>query len=289
VDPSEFQPESVREFDAFVALHARRSSDVIETFRSVTAAKPIVVALTGTDLHGDLSGDSVRAGTVLRSLELADKIVLLEPEGLKLLPQALHSKSFVIFQSALPVTKRESPIEGVFEVSVLGHLRDVKDPLLTARSSHLLPAESRIQIVQLGEALSPKMKQLAEEEAESNDRYRWLGAVSHQDAQQILARSRLTVLTSIHEGAPSVISEAVVNGVPILSTRIHASVGLLGADYPGLFQVDDQQQLAQLMRRAESDPSFYDLLITAVSSLLDRFSPELEEQNWQILLEQLKS
>jgi len=40
-------------------------------------------------------------------------------------------------------------------VSVIGHLRDVKDPLRAAEASHLLPASSRVCIEQVGRAYTP--------------------------------------------------------------------------------------------------------------------------------------
>ncbi len=56
------------------------------------------------------------------------------------------------------------------------------------------------------------------------------------------------------------ISEAVTIGVPIVSSAISGSIGLLGEDYGGYFPVGDTQALAFLLERAENDAAFYEVL-----------------------------
>ena len=72
----------------------------------------------------------------------------------------------------------------------------------------------------------------------------------------ILAGSQLLVITSRLEGGSNALSEAVASGVPVLSTRIDGSVGLLGPMHPGLFPVGDAAALAGLLPRAEEDAAF---------------------------------
>ena len=85
---------------------------------------------------------------------------------------------------------------GAFEVCVLGHLREVKDPFRAAAAARLLPPGSRVEVVQVGGALSEEMADQARAEAASNPRYRWVGEHPRWQAVRILARSRLLVLTS---------------------------------------------------------------------------------------------
>src|SRR5215469_13602006 len=40
--------------DLLVALHARRSYDAVRTFRRAYPQRPLIVALTGTDLYRDI-------------------------------------------------------------------------------------------------------------------------------------------------------------------------------------------------------------------------------------------
>jgi len=98
--------------DLMVALHARRSYASIVRFRREHPDLPLILALTGTDLYGDIHTDS----SAQESLELADLFILLQPAGIEELPAYLRDKARVIYQSVKPPPGAFSPQEGIFEV-----------------------------------------------------------------------------------------------------------------------------------------------------------------------------
>src|SRR5262245_38210752 len=102
-----------------------------------------------------------------------------------------------------------------------------------------------------------------------------------------MARSKLVVLTSLSEGGPAVIPEAIVAGVPLIASRVAGCVGMLGDDYPGLFAPGDTAALAQLFDRAERVPAFYQSLVIACDRLRPMFRPEAEVAAWLALLVEL--
>jgi glycosyltransferase involved in cell wall biosynthesis len=128
----------------------------------------------------------------------------------------------------------------------------------------------------------------ARAEERRNPRYRWLGELSPGAARRLLARSRVLVLSSLMEGGANVISEAVVDSVPVLASRIQGNVGLLRGGYLGYFPVRDTRGLARLLRRAETDTRFYALLKKQCARLAPRFRPAREQAAWKKLLGELR-
>ncbi len=268
------------EADVLIALHARKSFDSIRRFHELRQGAPLVVALTGTDLYHDLD----RSHEVLRAVEMATRVVALQPAALERLPPAVHDKVHVILQSAEPPPSPSKTLPDRFEVSVLSHLREIKDPLLVATATRRLPAASRIVVRHAGAALDKRLGEQARKETETNRRYRWLGPLPFDRARELLASSRLLVLSSRDEGGANVISEAIVAEVPVLSTDIPGSRGLLGDDYPGYYPVGDDKGLANLLLRAESEPAFLAELEEHCARLSPCFTPEGERAAWRGLL-----
>ena len=89
-----------------------------------------------------------------------------------------------------------------------------------------------------------------------NARYVWLGERRRSEALATLAGSALLLVTSRLEGGSNVVSEAIASRVPVLSTRIAGSVGVLGPAYPGFVEVGDAAALAAQILRAEEDRAF---------------------------------
>ena len=139
--------------DTMVAIHARRSAEAIARFKTRHPKRWLILQLSGTDIYEDLTKD---ARPTLRSMELADRLVALNSLARRVVPRRFHKKLRVIFQSAPKPAAPRRPSERFIDVCVIGHLRDVKDPLRAALAARLLPAMSRIRIVHIGRAYDPK-------------------------------------------------------------------------------------------------------------------------------------
>jgi putative glycosyltransferase (TIGR04348 family) len=269
--------------DLLVAIHARKSHAAVKAFHTRHPDRPIVVLLAGTDLYGDLK----KSVAARETLELASLLVVLQPVATSAIPKRLHRKVRVVRQSARRTPGDRRPKANVFEVCVLGHLRPVKDPFRAALAARRLPADSRVRILQIGRPLGDSMEGRAVAEDARSPRYRWLGELPRWKALRLLARSRLLVLTSKMEGGANVVSEAIVAGVPVISSRISGSIGMLGDDYPGYFEVGDTRGLAALLRRAETDGAFLRDLEQRVRRLAPLYRPTKERDAWRAILREL--
>jgi putative glycosyltransferase (TIGR04348 family) len=270
--------------DLMIALHAWRSADSIRTFREGYPDRPLIVGLSGTDIYDYIDRDRA---SVLRSLACADRLVALQELVRPRVPARFRGKVRVVHQSAVPLPRVHLPRTGHFDVAVVGHLREVKDPFRAAKAARRLPATSRIRIVHLGAAETPQWAATARAEMAANPRYVWRGDRPRADVRRLLGRARAMVLSSLSEGGANVISEAVAAGVPVLATRIDGSVGLLGRDYPGYFPVGDTAALAQLLHRVEIDTAFLARLHRAVARRAHLFRPALEKAAWRKLIDEV--
>jgi len=267
--------------DLMIALHAWRSADSILRFSDTFPEHPLVVAITGTDAYRFIHS---HPDTTLQSIHLADFLVGLHDLIGNTLPQHERHKLTVIHQSAEPVGKRE-PYKRYFHVSVLGHLRDEKDPMRPALAVRDLPAGSRIQVHHYGKAHTSEYAERALAEMKSNTRYTWHGEMPHHKIRQVYRRTHLLVLPSRMEGGANVISEAIVAGVPVIASDIEGSIGLLGDDYAGFYPVEDEKALATLLLKAESDSAYYQKLEQACIARQPLFTSESETRGWRELLE----
>jgi len=272
-----------QECDLLLAMHAFKSYPAIRRFRDQRPADPVILALTGTDLYGDIR----ERGPAAEALELATRLVLLQPLGCLELPAHMRDKARVIYQSVAPPTSTSPTQGGSFDICVMGHLRPVKDPFRTEQAARLLPDSSRVKVLHVGAALSADMGTQARAAMASNRRYAWLGELPRTEALQLLSRCRLLALTSTMEGGANVISEAVALDVPIVSSRIAGSIGLLGEDYPGYFPLGDTKALADLLLRAETNNEFYNRLADCCRQRRPLFDPDRERQSLQDLLKEL--
>jgi putative glycosyltransferase (TIGR04348 family) len=266
-----------------VALHAWRSADSIRRFRALYPDRPLIVALSGTDIYEYIASDPA---PVLHSLACADRLVALQELVRTKVPARFRHKLRVVHQSALPIRAGGKNVRS-FEVAVIGHLRHVKDPMRAALAVRRLPASSRVRIVHYGAAETPRWAALAKAEMRRNPRYVWHGDRPRADVGRLLGRARVMVLSSRSEGGANVISEAIAANVPILASRIDGSEGLLGRDYPGYFPVGDTAALARLLRRAETDPRYLSRLQRAIVRLAPLFNPAREKAKWKQLIREL--
>jgi putative glycosyltransferase (TIGR04348 family) len=265
-----------------IALHAYRSHQSIVEFKKQYPSRPLVLILTGTDLYRDIKNHS----EVIQSMEMADQLIVLQSSAVDSIPASLRDKVQVIYQSvAMDIS--DAATKDDFAVSIIGHLREEKDPFCVVRSLALLPTDSKITVKHLGQAMNSQMQDQATNFNSTIDRYQWIGEVSHADALRVLSQSRLMVISSRMEGGAHVVSEAIALGIPVIASDIPGNRGLLGEDYPAYYPVGDEGALATLLYRAEKMPAFYASLQKHIDLRRELIKPAREKQSIQELVSAL--
>ena len=262
--------------DLLIALHADRSHESLIQFKKQRPGQPLIVVLTGTDLYRDLP----HSRNARRSLQMADRIIVLQSEAKLELEKQLQTKTGVVYQSANP-SLRHSPPAKRFRIAVVGHLRKEKDPFRTALALGHLAQD--IEVVQIGDALSPEFEREANWLMKRDLRYRWLGGRTHSQALAWIARSHLLVVSSVMEGGANVIAEAARIGTPVLASRVSGNIGMLGRAYPGYFPLYDEKALAGLIAKY-SDRKQHRKLRRHLAARRALFAPAAEKR---ALLQQL--
>lgn len=270
--------------DLMLALHARRSYDSIKRFAAAYPERPLIVALTGTDLYRDIRVDA----DAKQSMALATRMIVLQEMGLKELSAKLAAKTRVVYQSAGAVAP-QPPLKNCFEVCVIGHLREEKDPLRAAMALAHVPADSCIRVTQLGRSLDPELERETKRIMAEDPRYHWRGEVPHWRAARVLARSRIMVISSRMEGGANVVSEALMANVPVIASKMSGNIGMLGTDYPGYFPVGDERALARLLVRAEQDSDFYRALRRHCAERKKLISAAKEKRALALLLNEVSA
>ncbi len=266
-----------------IALHARRSAASVAAWAqsrggvkaSDVHPQPVsglALVLTGTDLYRDIQTDA----QAQRSLQLAQRLVVLQALGLDALPIALRARAEVIFQSTsarmgLPKSAR------FFRAVMVGHLREEKSPHTLFAAAQLLTPEDAVHIDHIGAPLDPALAVLAQDTAAACPGYRWLGGLPHEVTRRRIQRAHVLVHTSRMEGGAHVVMEAVRSGTPVLASRIAGNVGMLGADYAGYFDWDNAAQLVELLRRCQHDAAFFAQLQAQCALRAPLFARETEQ------------
>lgn len=288
ISPHEPEPS------AMLALHARKSASSIQAwadFKHSTHNVPgLAVVLSGTDLYCDLPDDPLAR----RSLQQASHLVVLQELGVNTVPSNYRDKVQVIHQCVdIELPARKEVKGSRFKVIMVGHLREVKDPMTYMRAARLMASEADIDWLHIGRCEDTEFLKAIRETEALNSNYRWCDAMDHQEVLSSIADSDLLVHCSIAEGSPHVVIEAMCIGTPVLASEVEGNQGTLGLNYQGFFPVRDHEVLAARVSRLAKewrDGVNVGLKSELVCQVLDRaelFSMSSESQKLNMLVQKL--
>ena len=192
-----------------IALHARRSAASVLAWRGLHPTRPLLLVLTGTDLYRDIQTDPLAQ----RSLQLADRLVVLNELGAADLPREHHAKTTVCLQSS-PSRRTLRKTGRHLRALMVGHLRDEKSPRTYFEAARRLAARHDILLDHIGGDLDPALGAEARALVASQPQYRWLGALPHAATRARIQAAHVLVHPSQMEGGAQVVIEALTAGTP---------------------------------------------------------------------------
>jgi glycosyltransferase involved in cell wall biosynthesis len=150
---------------------------------------------------------------------------------------------------------RRRPVPEVATVVCVARMEMVKNHRMLFEAIRLLQERDvpcRLRLVGGGELRSEYQTLCAR--LGIQDRVEFLGY--RDDIPEILAGADISVLTSIKEGVPRAILEAMAMSLPVVATRISGNVDAVREGETGyLVEVDDAQALAARLARLIADPA----------------------------------
>lgn len=267
-----------------LALHARRSASAVAAWAAAHPGRGLAVVLTGTDLYQDIATDPAAQA----SLVLAQRLVVLQDQGVPALPPQHRGKARVIYQSA-PARPELPKGDASLSCVMVGHLRAAKDPRTLFAAARLLRERQDIRIAHVGDGQGdPALADEARATQATCPGYRWLGALPHEETLERIRAAHVLVHTSVMEGGAHVVIEAVRCGTPVVASAIPGNVGMLGTDYGGYFPAGDAAALARLLaacRQAQQDPAHG--LLARLRAQCALRAPRFDEAQERAALEEL--
>lgn len=256
---------------------------------------PMIITATGTDINFDLSGPHKE--DVLAMLRRADKIAVFNPDMARLIKAAdphLESRLSVIPQGIdLPAAKEITRQQlGLPENSIVfvipSGLRPVKnldlalDGLDMAHRIH-----PRLSLLIVGAEIDTVYTAHIKSRISRLSWVKYTGEVPHEKIAAVMGVADVVLNTSIAEGQPQAVLEAMSLGKPCIMTSVPGNIGIIKDGIHGYY-IDTARDLADAALRLMNDQSLvHDMGDAARKLVNDRYSVEKEIDAYAGLYEAL--
>lgn len=158
----------------------------------------------------------------------------------------------------------------VFAFFYVGRLNAIKDlgTLLTAFAALPPQVSGRVRLYLVGEGSERAMLEARRDELGLAERVTFLGA--RHDVAGVLLAADAFVMSSISEGLPMVLLEAMAAGVPCVATAVGGIPGLLGSDRGLSVPRQDSAALAAAMAAVANSPELRARLVANATENLGK-------------------
>ncbi|MEN8699843.1 glycosyltransferase family 4 protein [Bacillus infantis] len=213
-----------------------------------------IITMTGTDLNQDLF-EHERRQAVIRTLREAKAVTVFNEQAKQLLirevPDAA-AKVYVIpqgrslFEPMEPVFKKE---EDTFVFLLPAGIRKIKNIPFAIRSlKKLHDRYPRIRLVISGPVLEEEEGSYVKKLAEQEDWVSYTGQISHSRMGSLYECADALLNTSISEGQPAAIIEAMDYGLPVLVSANEGNISIVKDGITGFVYHNEDEFLAYAER-----------------------------------------
>ena len=285
-----------REYDLMQAFYASTSG-----FPTVYAAQllhiPSVVSIRGNDLITDVF-HTQRFPYLVWALQNATQITAVSQEGLERarILSACADKGRVILNSIRPEDFAEGVQELPLSRPVVGSLAVFRNKkgleVLLSAFRLLLEHFPTAHLLLVGYVIASEQNHFDElvDKYELAGKYTLTGRIPKSEALRYLRAMDVFAFSSLHDGCPNAVLEAMLAGLPIVATRSGALPEMIKDGKEGLLvRTGSALELCEAlvkMLRAESDGLEYGQ--RAKAKVLTRFTPDWELEAYRELYEACK-
>jgi L-malate glycosyltransferase len=294
---------------AFLELAEERQYDLIQAFYAsitgfptVYAAQelniPSIVSIRGNDIIRDVF-NSERFPYLKWALENATQFTTVSQEGLQgaCILSACPNKGRMILNSIRPEDYSEGTQEVDIPHPIIGSLAVFKNKkgieVLLCAFSMLLQQYPTAHLLLAGFVIPGEQSNFETlvSKYNLNDRITLTGRILRHDALRYIRSMDIFAFTSLHDGCPNTLLEAMLAGVPIIATRVGAIPQLIEDGKHGLLvQPGSATELFEaIIKMLDDDTNRQKYGNRARQRVLSEFAPHKElEAYWEVYQECLK-
>ncbi|MGM8365726.1 glycosyltransferase [Virgibacillus sp. W0181] len=220
--------------------------------------KPYLITMTGTDLNKDLFNEKKR-DKVIETLKGAEAIHVFEEQGkstvVREVPE-VADKLFVIPQGVTAFPKIESPHmkeNGTFLFILPAGLRKIKNITSAIFMLEILREKHHhIRLWLVGPIIEKDEGEVIKELVEKHsDWIKYVGQIPHKEMGALFRQGDVVLNTSISEGQPSAILEAMAEGTPTLVSDNNGNRSIIMNEENGFVYRDEEEFIMYAQRLVE--------------------------------------
>ncbi len=193
------------------------------------------------------------------------------PGKLHVIPNGIRLDRYAPDLAARAAARTELGVGEAWVIGTVGRIDDNKNHVMLVRAFAMLPDTTRLVIIGDG----PARATLEAEVAKLPDPRRVILTGRRMDVPQLVHAFDTFALSSILEGLPLVVPEAMAAGLPIVTTSVGGLPDVIDEGHTGLLVPVDERAMAQALGRLAADKELAKRLGTQARVIaLERYSSE---------------